>query len=176
MKNLFKSLANFQQEAPIIEKGTKGYGYTYADLPTIFNAINPLLKKHGLGFYQSINDTVDTYVFHVETGETISSKTKIPENVNLKGMNDFQVLGSAITYIRRYSLSSLLGLVTDKDVDAGGQQIVSEKDIRIITGKLATITSKADLSNFYNNLPNIQKTNKKIVELLKDKQTDLKQQ
>ena len=33
-------------------------------------------------------------------------------------MNEFQVLGSAITYIRRYALSSMLGLVTDKDTDA----------------------------------------------------------
>ena len=42
----------------------------------------------------------------------------IPENVSLKGMNEYQVLGSAITYIRRYALSSLLGIVTDKDTDA----------------------------------------------------------
>ena len=42
----------------------------------------------------------------------------IPQNVSLKGMNEYQVLGSAITYIRRYALSSLLGIVTDKDTDA----------------------------------------------------------
>ena len=41
-------------------------------------------------------------------------------------MNEFQVLGSAITYIRRYAISSALGLVTDKDTDAGGQQINKE--------------------------------------------------
>ena len=37
-------------------------------------------------------------------------------------MNDFQVLGSAITYVRRYSLSTILGLVTDKDTDGSGDQ------------------------------------------------------
>jgi ERF superfamily. len=42
-------------------------------------------------------------------------------------MNDFQVLGSAITYLRRYALSSALGLVTDKDTDAGGEQVKTEK-------------------------------------------------
>jgi hypothetical protein len=41
-------------------------------------------------------------------------------------MNDFQVLGSAITYLRRYALSSALGLVTDKDTDAGGEQVKTE--------------------------------------------------
>ena len=37
-------------------------------------------------------------------------------------MNDFQTLGSGITYLRRYSLSTILGLITDKDVDACGTQ------------------------------------------------------
>ena len=127
MKHLFKSLAEFQQEVPTIHKATQGYGYTYADLPKIFEVINPLLKKHGLGFTQLIHGTdLITIIFHVESGETLESKTSIPQNVALKGMNDFQVLGSAITYLRRYALSSSLGLVTDKDTDAGGEQVKTE--------------------------------------------------
>ena len=127
MKHLFKSLAEFQQEVPTIHKATQGYGYTYADLPKIFEVINPLLKKHGLGFTQLIHGTdLITIIFHVESGETLESKTNIPQGVALKGMNDFQVLGSAITYLRRYALSSALGLVTDKDTDAGGEQVKTE--------------------------------------------------
>jgi hypothetical protein len=127
MKHLFKSLAEFQQEVPTIHKATQGFGYTYADLPKIFEVINPLLKKHGLGFTQLINGTeLVTIVFHVETGETIESKTAIPQGVQLKGMNDFQVLGSAISYLRRYCISSILGIVSDKDTDAGGEQVKSE--------------------------------------------------
>ena len=45
MKNLFKALAQFQQEVPVVHKATQGYGYTYADLPKIFEVINPLLKN-----------------------------------------------------------------------------------------------------------------------------------
>lgn len=124
MKNLFKSLASFQQEVPVIHKATQGYGYSYADLPKIFEVINPILKKHGLGFTQLINETgVKTILFHTESGENIFSETPIPQNVQLKGMNDFQVLGSAITYIRRYALSAILGIVTDKDTDASGEQV-----------------------------------------------------
>jgi hypothetical protein len=127
MKNLFKSLAAFQQEVPVIHKGTQGYGYSYADLPKIFEVINPLLQKHGLGFTQLINgQTIVTVLFHSESGEQIDSQTDIPQGVQLKGMNDFQVLGSAITYLRRYALSSILGIVTDKDVDATGEQIKKE--------------------------------------------------
>lgn len=126
MKNIYKALASFQQEVPVILKETSGYGYQYADLPTIFKEINPLLKKHGLGFYQAVNGTkIKTVIFHTDSGEIIESETDIPQGVSLKGMNDFQVLGSAITYIKRYALSSLLGLVTDKDTDASGEQVVN---------------------------------------------------
>ena len=128
MKHLFKALAAFQQEVPVIHKGAKGYGYSYADLPAIFEQINPILKKHGLGFYQALNESaLKTVVFHVESGETIESNSVIPSDVQLKGMNDFQVIGSAVTYFRRYALSSLLGLVTDKDMDASGEQTKKQK-------------------------------------------------
>lgn len=124
MKNIYKALSNFQQEVPIILKDSQGYGYLYADLPAIFKVINPLLAKNGLGFSQAINGTeLETIIFHIESGETLTSKTAIPQGVQLKGMNDFQVLGSAITYIRRYALSAMLGLVTDKDTDASGEQV-----------------------------------------------------
>ena len=75
-----------------------------------------------------MGDTIKTIIFHIESGESIESLTEIPKNVALKGMNDFQVLGSAITYLRRYALSSILGLVTDKDTDAGGQQQPKKKE------------------------------------------------
>jgi len=127
-QSIYKSLANFQQECKVIHKATKGYGYSYSDLPTIFAVINPLLKENGLGFTQLINgSSIETILFHVETGETIKSITAIPEDVSLKGMNQFQVLGSAVTYIRRYALSSMLGIVTDKDTDASGEQLPKKK-------------------------------------------------
>lgn len=130
MKHLFKSLAAFQQEVPVIHKGTQGFGYSYADLPAIFEKINPLLKKHGLGFTQLLNSKegenyLVTVLFHVETGESIESTTLIPQ-VELKGMNAYQAFGSGCTYFRRYCLSSICGLVTDKDTDASGEQVKHE--------------------------------------------------
>ena len=123
MVQLFKNLAAFQQECPTIHKGTQGYGYTYADLPEILNVINPILKKNNLGFTQLIlENTIKTIIFETKNGESIESIISIPQNVSLKGMNEFQILGSAITYLRRYALSSALGIVTDKDTDASGEQ------------------------------------------------------
>lgn len=123
MKNLFKSLAAFQQEVPAIYKDTEGYNYNYADLPKIMEAINPLMKKHGMGFTQPLDGTkLRTIIFHIETGEMLEESIDIPQGVQLAKMNDFQVLGSAITYLRRYCLASILGLVTDKDEDMAGKQ------------------------------------------------------
>jgi len=136
--NLLKALSGFQQEVPVIHKETEGYGYTYADLPTIFEVINPILKKHGLGFTQLLNENaLTTVVYHIETGESIESNTSLISGVSLAKMNDFQVLGSQTTYLRRYSLSSILGIITDKDTDAQGEQVkntnnlpwINEKDI-----------------------------------------------
>jgi hypothetical protein len=122
MKHLFKALAKFQNEVPTIHKATKGYGYSYADLPTIFGVINPLLDKHGLGVTQLLNsceegDEIKTIIFHIDSGETLESITRIPK-ATLKGMNEYQAYGSGVTYYRRYSLSCALRLVTDIDNDA----------------------------------------------------------
>lgn len=139
--NIYKAIAQFQQEVPVIVKDTKGYGYTYADLPAIFETINPLMKKHGMGFYQAVNgNSIKTVIFHVESGESIESETTMPlESLNyedvtndkgikktvikgFEGMNKAQAIGSLITYFRRYAISSLLGLVTDKDTDGSGSK------------------------------------------------------
>lgn len=120
--NIFKALADFQQECPVIHKGTTGYGYTYADLPQILEVINPLLKKHGLGFTQLLTEEgLLTVIFHAKSGECIEGTCPIPATT-LKGMNDYQSFGSGITYYRRYALSSALGIVTDKDTDAAGEK------------------------------------------------------
>ena len=140
MKELYKALAAFQQECPTIAKAgeakvqTKSggnYSYHYADLPSIVELINPLMKKHKLGFIQPLRYTegvrkVATIIFHTETGNSIESEIDIPE-VTFVGMNDYQSLGSGITYLRRYSLSSALGIVTDEDNDATGEQIKGMK-------------------------------------------------
>jgi hypothetical protein len=120
--HIFKALADFQQECPVIHKGTNGYGYTYADLPQILEVINPLLKKHNLGFTQMLTENgLRTIIFHTISLEMIEGTCPIP-TTTLKGMNDYQSFGSGITYYRRYALSSALGIVTDKDTDAAGEK------------------------------------------------------
>lgn len=142
MKNLFKNLAAFQQEIKVIQKSSTGYAnqYKFADLPKIFESINPLMQKHGLGFTQMINthegqNYLVTMVFDVESGEKLESSAMIP-NVQLMKMNEYQCFGSGVSYFRRYCLSSILGLVTDVDNDASGSQILDLKRFNAAVEKI----------------------------------------
>lgn len=172
---LFKALASFQQEVPTIHKGTKGYGYSYADLPAIFEVINPLMAKHGLGFTQLLGDnSITTIIFHTESGESIESVMTIPDNVNLKGMNEFQVMGSAITYYRRYSLSAILGLVTDVDNDANGSQVAKPKvNVKPIIAKINATTSLAELKTIWTSLSKAEQNNTEILTAKDAKKNEL---
>ena len=115
---LFKAIADFQQEAPVLLKDTDGYGYKYVTFDHIVAQIKPLLKKCNLGFSQIIEGKgLTTIIFHTESGESIQGNAEIPD-IDMKGMNKYQSFGAGITYYRRYALSSMLGLLSDKDVDA----------------------------------------------------------
>jgi len=155
MKNVLKKLAAFQWEVPIIVKKTKGYGYNYADLPTIIETLQPLLQKNGLGFYQSPSpEGMVTVVFDAETGEEIKTITPMQDCIEMKGMNAFQVDGTRITYYRRYALACALGLVTDEDTDAAGEQVKKVQtnqaktklpfDVKILTSMLDASRSKPE--------------------------------
>ncbi|GAG29913.1 unnamed protein product, partial [marine sediment metagenome] len=68
----------------------------------------------------------------------LESAMEIP-NVTLGKMNDYQSLGSGITYLRRYTLSSALGIVTDEDTDGAGDQIPKDepkKELPWLTQKM----------------------------------------
>jgi hypothetical protein len=52
---------------------------------------------------------------------------------------------------------------------------LTEKDINLIKGKVSIITSQDSLNKFYADLSTKEKTNKDVIDILKEKQTDLKQ-
>ena len=121
----FKAFAKFQAEALAIPKSKQGYGYKYAELKTILNLVKPLLSANGLILMQPLQgSTIDTILVHAESGEGIVS-SKDYEIVSLKGLNDYQSEGAGISYMRRYSLGCLLGIVSDEDVDASTAHVTA---------------------------------------------------
>ena len=115
-----KALAKFQSEVSDPER-TKENSYLkakYVTLDSLLQAIIPVLASNGLSFMQipSTTDdavTVTTLLLH-EIGEWFESH---PFTLPLM-KKDPQGVGSVVTYARRYSLSSILGVAWDEDDDA----------------------------------------------------------
>lgn len=117
-----------QQAMEVIQRGetakvktTKAeYSYKYASLPKIWVDLKPILKRHGLTIMQpptfDMSDNLETWIFH-ESGEWVMSSMRL-----IIVRDDPQGHGSAITFARRYSELSMLGLVTDDDNDATTQR------------------------------------------------------
>jgi hypothetical protein len=132
--NLRQRIMNFQLDEVEIHKSKAAYGYSYAPLDVILPLIKPYLKKHGIGFVHNThleNATVagflsqyqfltTTFFSMDDTKDEIKCVTRINDQVQLAKMNEFMVMGSAITYFRRYHIVTILGLTTDEDSDAGG--------------------------------------------------------
>lgn len=116
--SIYKKLAQFQDEILIIDKDSKGYGYSYASFDNIIEKIKPVLKKTGLVYTHLFDgNTIKCILADSESGDTLESRLELVE-LEAKGMNASQAQGAAITYARRYTLTSILGLVTDEDTDA----------------------------------------------------------
>lgn len=95
----------------------------YADLGSIIEAVRPAIAKHGLAFAQmptfdGATVTVDTIIMHA-SGQWLSSTLGVSIEGE-KGLSLAQVMGKAITYLRRYGLSAMFGVYADKDDDGNG--------------------------------------------------------
>lgn len=119
--SIWQAIANFQAEVPILIQNSSASKYTYVDLAEIVRVITPILRKHNLAYIQPLTNEseITTILFHTLTGEQIKSSVKIPI-VELDYMNIYQSIGSAISYYRRYSISAMLNLISEKDTDAQG--------------------------------------------------------
>ena len=135
MKNLFQALSNFQAECPKITKDANNPFFSdakrkvnYASLPNILTVINPILKKNGLVITQPVvNGGVITKLVHIESGEILESIY----DIICKDQTNPQQLGSAVSYARRYSISSMLNLNIDDDDDgnsASGNNVQQKKE------------------------------------------------
>lgn len=118
---IYAALAAAQGDFNVIVKNkvNPAFHSRYADIEAILQAVRPALNKHGLFLSQTVTtDTchvsVETVIMH-ESGECLrSGVTQIPIGAN---KNMAQAAGSAITYARRYSLASFLGVSADDDDD-----------------------------------------------------------
>lgn len=126
--------------------------YRYLNLATLLKNIKPIFAKNELSFTQKVTfdntgdgrqtlGTVETIIFDDADQMTVC---EYPFYVT----GDPRQVGSAITYARRYSLITILGIFPDKDDDgAYARQQYETADKPIEANQYATLVKSMDEHN-----------------------------
>lgn len=98
----------------------------YATLASVWEVIRKPLSSNGLSVIQTIDGaaeqmTITTILAHA-SGQWISSTFPL-----ISGKPKPQELGSSITYMRRYALSSIVGVTSDEDDDGNAAEEHAKK-------------------------------------------------
>jgi len=119
---LSKALFSIQNNLPPAIKDARNtfVGNDYATLNSVMDTCRDALYSHGIWLVQlpcpapvelgTGHIGLETRLTHIESGQWLSSVTVIP-----LPKSDPQGLGSALTYARRYSLCTILGIITEDD-------------------------------------------------------------
>ena len=120
MTTLMQALFEIQQDPPELLKNSKNphFKNKYISLDAVLAAILPELHTRGILLLQPVIEingqpALRTTLLHVESGEAYTA-----EMLLVLDRESPQGQGSAITYARRYSILTLLGLNADEDDDA----------------------------------------------------------
>ena len=123
IQEIAKALASFQSqmdplnldaEVKVKTKSGSTYSFKYATFGNIVKSCRDKLAENGLSISQLVGEggSVTTLLMH-SSGEFLQNTLTITsEETNP------QAIGSAISYAKRYSYASILGLVSDQDDDA----------------------------------------------------------
>lgn len=110
--SIYKKLFEAKKEIGKISKDSKNpfFKSNYLSLNGLIDAVEVVLLNNDLVLLQPIRDGfVTTQIVEIESGTSVESSIALPN------IQDPQKLGSAITYYRRYTLQSLLGLQAEDD-------------------------------------------------------------
>ena len=176
MEKTFESrLLQFQTQIGIIKKDSKNphFKNTYASLEQILSEVKPILTDCGLILLQPINDKGVCTVITMENGtETDFVESYIPLPTNLAP----QPLGSAITYYRRYTLSSLLALeIDDDDAQSTNKPVVQTLAEKVESAKATLIVATAqNFGSLWKTLTPEMQSNADVITFGKELKTKLK--
>lgn len=126
--SIYKQLFEAKKEIGKISKDSKNpfFKSKYFDINSLLEHVEPILQKHNLLLLQPIdNNKVSTEIWDLEEHKYVYSCIDLPN------IEDPQKLGSAITYYRRYTLQSLLGLqAEDDDGNKASKKTPTKKDYK----------------------------------------------
>jgi len=128
--SIYKKLFEAKKEIGKISKDSTNpfYKSKYFDINGLLEHVEPILQKHDLLLLQPIdNGKVSTEIWDTD-GKPGIGNNYVYSCIELPTINDPQKLGSAITYYRRYTLQSLLGLqAEDDDGNSATKQVKEER-------------------------------------------------
>ncbi len=114
--NMKEKLLKIQQEIGAIKKDSTNphFKNRYFDINTLLAEVKPVLNKHGMVLLQGLTHingkiALKTKLIDTESDDFIEADCPLPDCA------DAQKYGSAITYFRRYALTSLLALEAEDD-------------------------------------------------------------
>lgn len=108
--DIISAMIQMQTELKNPLADTKAYNYKYATLPTILDQVKPILQKFGFVLIQYFNEGYLLTRLIYKNNECFKCSIKLAEFGT-----DAQKLGSYITYMRRYSIITILGISAEDD-------------------------------------------------------------
>ena len=147
-----QAVSMFQTNCPVIVTKKQGHGYKYAPLGDIISQIKDLLFKCGLSYrFEQQQDgqttKVKCVISHIEGHSESLTMEGGPDNQMSKQgkqvKTDIQATGSTSTYLRRYTLTGALGIVT-ADEDSDGRVESSKKIEHCDPGQVIKINELLD--------------------------------
>lgn len=142
------TLPKRNREVSVKSQSGAAYKFEYTTFDAIIEHVRAPLTANGLWFLQSIEvdgsgNALRTTLTH-SSGQWVSGTVRIPQ------AGKMQELGSALTYLRRYALSSLLGIASEDDDDANsadGNTVEAQKDRLPPQGPIGSLEDKKAIAN-----------------------------
>jgi hypothetical protein len=164
------------------EKDNPFFKSKYVDLPTILQEIKPIFFEYDCYHTQQIlvgeKTTLKTQIIHNSGAILLECEAPIP----VKDINNPQNWGSAITFMKRYSLTALLGIEEEDDDGNKGSKTSKTDEImmevlNIFLGeRINKCQSSEDLKNCWEHnkkyIKKLEKESKRDYDKLITKATD----
>ena len=128
---MYQKISQIQQEIGKMVKEKPGvYNNKYFDINQLLDKVIPLFLKYNLVLMQPLT-TIDNKpaltTMVIDLDETDEKKQIIAFSTPLPEVETAQKMGGAITYVRRYALQSLLGLIAEDDDGQSASEIKNQE-------------------------------------------------
>lgn len=154
-----KAFSEFQSRKPIVvkskdvlfwdkqeQKHKKAYSYT--PLEYYQKLVDPLLSEFGFSYRfeqeEKEGRITISFILNHELGH--AEKTSLSASPDASGgKNAIQAIGSAVTYLKRYTFCNGLGISSEQDDDGVSSSLTKEEKREILKSRLKELAAKKEM-------------------------------